>query len=885
RQIPGLEDVTIEKINYLNGIRVFFSNGEVLHLRPSGNSAQFRIYALAATMSRVDALVEEGTRPDTGILVRIIQDFVKSPEAAEERGVPAARKASVGRWAVSPVDPELEPYRGVIAEMNRTIENGGPVEFYPVFKRGKDGYTWGKPVRLNNILEVMGASTEAEKIELAKKYGIAGDEVIGEKWVAAGFVLTTDRHILLSPEEMALWAREFYGEEHLGRVGTELGLTVKSLDSEVPLSIQIHDFDEWITANADGWAIMGLNQDVGPEEFMDAMVRGDMSIFNRINLKKGESYLVPAGMPHAYGVVFVSEAKAVNAKQDAEGTISFYDRLKWDTYDHEKRTDAERLLRLALEGDTEALDEMDKKGYVRVKRKKDVIALSTDERSAIAARIQAYGFLKQVNPEDYRTMPVLASDPATQDKARYEKMVENPGFVVGRYSIQKGESIAVHPDIQGRPHSLVVEEGSVRINIVSRTGETSQFDLRPDTDRDMIIPANAESYTIEALEGKPAVVRAHYVPVSPETKVDVLLETGQTIKGIKELMEEEVDTYTYTAHGTLRENVMTETVRINTEASLPEILDGRTCFIAIQSGQLAVEINGEEIGVFDKQNTLKVGSDTIVDKLGTLAFTFPEQSAVRLIKRGAGSAVAEVRYEKTAEEDATYNAYRAFVRNISALQGKKIDLVVNDALYRSGDRSVEGSLAWYRNDWKKRGLDVRITAYSAVRGLEGAAAKNIREGATAVLIATDSDIKEAEKEKDPRVVSFLKGEKGNLRVLTIKDIKGLGEQGWRFVRETQALALLQAGLTADSIRTGESIVMDTKELMEQMTGKNIPREYLYSMLSYTEVGALEEAPAGYSENIFEWLAFIVKNLLVDMPIEPFDPQAQLEQRRKIMWSV
>ncbi|MDR1163668.1 MAG: phosphomannomutase, partial [Candidatus Accumulibacter sp.] len=40
-----------------DGLRIGFENGEIVHLRPSGNAPEFRVYAEADTPERADALV------------------------------------------------------------------------------------------------------------------------------------------------------------------------------------------------------------------------------------------------------------------------------------------------------------------------------------------------------------------------------------------------------------------------------------------------------------------------------------------------------------------------------------------------------------------------------------------------------------------------------------------------------------------------------------------------------------------------------------------------------------------------------------------------------------------------------------------------------------
>ncbi|NQU95637.1 MAG: phosphomannomutase [Candidatus Omnitrophica bacterium] len=49
-----------ENVNYTDGIRMLFDNGEISHLRPSGNAPEFRIYAIADSQSRAREMVRIG---------------------------------------------------------------------------------------------------------------------------------------------------------------------------------------------------------------------------------------------------------------------------------------------------------------------------------------------------------------------------------------------------------------------------------------------------------------------------------------------------------------------------------------------------------------------------------------------------------------------------------------------------------------------------------------------------------------------------------------------------------------------------------------------------------------------------------------------------------
>ena len=59
---------TIARINYTDGVRIYFSNGDVAHVRPSGNADELRIYAVADTQARADAITKLGVAEPDGIL-------------------------------------------------------------------------------------------------------------------------------------------------------------------------------------------------------------------------------------------------------------------------------------------------------------------------------------------------------------------------------------------------------------------------------------------------------------------------------------------------------------------------------------------------------------------------------------------------------------------------------------------------------------------------------------------------------------------------------------------------------------------------------------------------------------------------------------------------
>ena len=58
----------IARVDYTDGVRVLFDNGDVAHVRPSGNADELRIYAVADTQSRADAIAAMGVAEPNGIL-------------------------------------------------------------------------------------------------------------------------------------------------------------------------------------------------------------------------------------------------------------------------------------------------------------------------------------------------------------------------------------------------------------------------------------------------------------------------------------------------------------------------------------------------------------------------------------------------------------------------------------------------------------------------------------------------------------------------------------------------------------------------------------------------------------------------------------------------
>ena len=66
----------LARVNYTDGVRASFSNGDVAHVRPSGNADELRIYAVADTQERASQIAALGVAEPAGLL-RQLEDRAK----------------------------------------------------------------------------------------------------------------------------------------------------------------------------------------------------------------------------------------------------------------------------------------------------------------------------------------------------------------------------------------------------------------------------------------------------------------------------------------------------------------------------------------------------------------------------------------------------------------------------------------------------------------------------------------------------------------------------------------------------------------------------------------------------------------------------------------
>jgi phosphomannomutase len=85
----------VSRIQLLDGLRASFDNGDVVHIRPSGNAPQLRVYALANTAERARAIVAAAIREPDGVLRELLASAQARPFVeAVQRNIAAASRVT-----------------------------------------------------------------------------------------------------------------------------------------------------------------------------------------------------------------------------------------------------------------------------------------------------------------------------------------------------------------------------------------------------------------------------------------------------------------------------------------------------------------------------------------------------------------------------------------------------------------------------------------------------------------------------------------------------------------------------------------------------------------------------------------------------------------------
>ena len=206
-----------------------------------------------------------------------------------------------------------------------------PLKFKPLLKER----IWGGSLLIDKKGKAAG------RIDPNKKYGESWDLSCVEgdiSKVASGMLKGNNLEELIE-----VYMGDLVGEKIFEEHGLEFPLLIKTLDCNDVLSVQVHPDDEfaaerhdslgktemwYVTSCEEGAAIyIGFNRDVTREEYLEAVSSGRLvDMLNRVEVKAGDAFFIPAGLVHALG----KGVQVVEIQQTSDVTYRIYD---WDRVD------------------------------------------------------------------------------------------------------------------------------------------------------------------------------------------------------------------------------------------------------------------------------------------------------------------------------------------------------------------------------------------------------------------------------------------------------------------------------------------------------------------------------------------------------------------------
>ncbi len=208
-----------------------------------------------------------------------------------------------------------------------------PIRFTPLLKER----IWGGKTLLANAKQ-----GKAKKIDATQPYGeswelsaVKGDESV----VANGFLKRNNIE-----EIIEVYMGNLIGDKVYEKYGLTFPLLIKSLDCHDVLSVQVHPDDElaaerhnsygktemWYIVDAEPGAFIyiGFNRkDITREEYIAAINEGRLpELLNKVEVKSGDTFFIPAGTIHALGKGVV----VLEIQQTSDVTYRVYD---WERVD------------------------------------------------------------------------------------------------------------------------------------------------------------------------------------------------------------------------------------------------------------------------------------------------------------------------------------------------------------------------------------------------------------------------------------------------------------------------------------------------------------------------------------------------------------------------
>ena len=179
---------------------------------------------------------------------------------------------------------------------------------------------------------------------------VAKDRLYGESWdisTVKGDVSVVANGMLKGNnlrELIEVYMGDLVGEDNFMRFGLEFPLLIKYLDCNDKLSVQVHPDDAlaeerhgsygkteaWYIADCKPGAALYLgfkNRNITREEYIEAVAEQRLEeMLNRIEVKPGDLFFIPAGTVHALG----AGIEVVEVQQTSDITYRIYD---WDRVD------------------------------------------------------------------------------------------------------------------------------------------------------------------------------------------------------------------------------------------------------------------------------------------------------------------------------------------------------------------------------------------------------------------------------------------------------------------------------------------------------------------------------------------------------------------------
>ena len=178
-----------------------------------------------------------------------------------------------------------------------------PLKFKPLYKER----IWGG----QRLASAMGKKLP-EGVKIGESWEISGVE--GDVSVVANGCLKSNN----LQELIEVYMGDLVGEKIYDKYGLEFPVLIKLIDAEDVLSIQVHPDDKlaeerhhsygktemWYVIAAEPGASLyvGFNRQVTRQEYLDAVAAGTLpSLLNKVEVKAGDAYFIPAGTVHAIG--------------------------------------------------------------------------------------------------------------------------------------------------------------------------------------------------------------------------------------------------------------------------------------------------------------------------------------------------------------------------------------------------------------------------------------------------------------------------------------------------------------------------------------------------------------------------------------------------------